>query len=539
MEKRLIIFLVLSLFIIFAYPFFMERMVGPLQQTTEVKQVPPEAKQEGTNTTAPQVAAPVETPVSQEKNAKEKVIESDLYRVVLSNVGGTVKEWQLKKYTKKIEGGGTAPIELVPKDGKTLPFTIFTQEEPNGSKQLYSLDEKTVRLSSEKPEEVVSMTSVGPDGRKMTKELTFHNDRYLVEIRITTEGYSQGYEISLGTNFGIENWGQQFGGSIGAISLVNGELLREQESKIKGTVTHEGAISWSGLQDKYFISVLIPKEAAQSGPVSVQKEGEKQIRVDMKVPADQAKQRTFALYSGPKEYDRLVQVGADLQDSIDFGWFIMGSWLPVRIVAKPIYFLLRFVYQFSHNYGVAIILVTVLVKVLFFPITRKSLASMKEMAVIQPKVAAIRKKYAGDRDKMNRELMSLYKEHQVNPFGGCLPMLVQIPVFVALFNILYTTIDLRQAPFIFWIHDLSDKDPYYILPVIMGISMFFQQLTQPTSMDPTQAKVMLFLPIVYTFFFFNFPSGLVLYWLVNNLLSIGQQYLMNREGLVIPKAGTT
>ncbi|MDC4224556.1 MAG: membrane protein insertase YidC [Candidatus Manganitrophus sp.] len=228
-----------------------------------------------------------------------------------------------------------------------------------------------------------------------------------------------------------------------------------------------------------------------------------------------------------------------MQESIDFGWFIMGSWLPVRLVAKPIYFILRFFYQFTHNYGVAIILVTVLVKVLFFPITRKSLASMKDMAAIQPKVAALRKKYAGDREKMNRELMNLYKEHQINPFGGCLPMLAQIPVFIALFNVLYTTIDLRQAPFMFWIQDLSDKDPYYVLPMIMGISMFFQQWTQPTTMDPTQAKVMLFLPVIYTFFFLNFPSGLVLYWLVNNILTIGQQYLMNREGLAIPKAGTT
>ena len=535
MEKRLIVFLVLSLAIIFAYPFFMERVVGVTPQPVDTKQVPAEIKQQSSPPS--QTSIPAEEPRVEEKNAKEKVIESDLYRVVLSNIGGTIKEWQLKNYTKKTATGENAPIELVPKDGKTLPLTIFTREEPNGSKQLYSLDDKAIRLSSEKPEEVVTLTAVGPDGRKITKELTFHNDRYLVDTRIGTEGYPQGYEISLGTNFGIENWGQQFGGSIGAVSYVNGELLREKEAKIKETVVHEGIVSWAGLQDKYFISAFLPKETAQPGSISVKKEGEKQIRIDLKVPANQAVQK-MALYAGPKEYDRLVRVGANFEQSIDFGWFIMGSWLPVRLVAKPLYFIIRFLYRFSHNYGVAIILVTVLIKVLFFPVTRKSLTSMKEMAAIQPKIATVRKKYANDRDKMNRELMNLYKEHQINPLGGCLPMLVQIPVFVALFNILYTTIDLRQAPFIFWIHDLSDKDPYYILPVIMGISMFFQQLTQPSTMDPTQAKVMLFLPVIYTFFFFNFPSGLVLYWLVNNLLSIGQQYLMKREGLMISKAGT-
>jgi YidC/Oxa1 family membrane protein insertase len=538
MEKRLIVFLILSLLIIFAYPFFVERMVGPTPQAPEVTQAPARTKQEKEPSPPPQ-SPPLGEPIVEEKNAKEKVIESDLYRVVLSNVGGTIKQWQLKKYTKKTETGDKTPIELIQNGAKTLPLTLFTQEEPNGSRKLYSLDEKAVQLTPEKPMEVVTLTSVGPEGMKITKELTFHNDHYLVEIRIATEGHTQGYEISLGTNFGIEHWGQEFGGSIGAATFVNGELLKDPESKMTGTVTHEGTISWAALQDKYFISALLPKEAGEADSVSVEKEGEQQIRVDLNIPADQAGQKVLALYAGPKEYDRLARIGAGLQESIDFGWFIMGSWAPVRFVAKPIYFILRFFHQFTHNYGVAIILVTILVKVLFFPITRKSLASMKEMAALQPKVTALRKKYANDREKMNRELMNLYKEHQVNPFGGCLPMLVQIPVFIALFNVLYTTIDLRQASFMLWIQDLSDKDPYYVLPIIMGISMFFQQLTQPTTMDPTQAKVMLFLPVIYTFFFLNFPSGLVLYWLVNNILSIGQQYLMNREGLAIPKEGTT
>lgn len=539
MEKRLIVFLILSLAIIFAYPFFMERMVGPAPETPEVTQAPTEATPKSTPSSPPQESVSVGGPVVEEKNAKVKVIESDLYRIVLSNIGGTIKEWQLKKYTKKSETGEAVPIELLQDDVKTLPLTVFTQEEPNGSKQLYSLDEKTVQLSPEKPMEVVSLTAVGPDGRKITKELTFHNDHYLVDTRIATEGYPEGYKISLGTNFGINNWAVEFGGSIGAATYVNSELIKDAESAVNGTVAHEGEVLWTALQDKYFISALIPKEVGQTSAVTVEKEGAQQLRVDLKIPAEQAGQKQFGIYAGPKEYDRLAKIGAGLQESIDFGWFIMGSWAPVRFVAKPIYFILRFFYQFTHNYGVAIILVTVLVKVLFFPITRKSLASMKDMAAIQPKVAALRKKYAGDREKMNRELMNLYKEHQINPFGGCLPMLAQIPVFIALFNVLYTTIDLRQAPFMFWIQDLSDKDPFYVLPVIMGISMFFQQWTQPTTMDPMQAKIMLFLPVIYTFFFLNFPSGLVLYWLVNNILTIGQQYLMNREGLAIPKAGTT
>lgn len=535
MEKRLIVFLILSLGIIFAYPYFLERMGGPAKPAPEVVKELPTRTPNEEQAVPSEPKRPAEGQTTAEKSGKEKVIESDLYRVVLSNAGGVIKEWQLKKFIKKDPSGERAPIELVPKEAKTLPLTLISAELPAGAAQIYNLDERPVQLSRERPQEVVTLTLIGSDGRKIQKSLTFHYDNYVVDIKIDREGYAQPYEVSLGTNFGIEDWGQEFGGSVGSITLINGEVFKEKESKISDAVTHEGQVAWTGLQDKYFLSALIARDSDPIGPVAIRKEGEKQIRVDLKIPAGQTPSKTLGLYAGPKEYDRLVGLGVHLEESIDFGWFIVGSWLPVRLVAKPLFYILRFFYQFSHNYGVAIILVTVLVKVLFFPVTRKSLLSMKEMAAVQPKINAIRKKYAGDRTRMNQELMNLYKEHRINPFGGCLPMLVQIPVFVALFNILYTTIDLRQAPFIFWIHDLSDKDPYYILPIIMGVSMFFQQLTQPTTMDPTQAKVMLFLPVIYTFFFLNFPSGLVLYWLVNNLLSIGQQYLMKREGLTLQR----
>ncbi len=546
MDKRLILFLIISLAIIFSYPYFLEKVGIPTTPSPDSK--------DSTNTetglsetkpgSPPSPVSPVspaearkEEPISTgvAVATKEKVIESDLYRVVLSSAGGSIKEWRLKKYTKNGENGDQVPIELVPKAPKTYPLTIVDPGTGNGVPLLFNLDEKPVLLSPEKPEERVVLTAVGADGRTISKEMTFHYDRYSVEIQVKTEGYPQGYTLSLGTNFGIEDWGEQFGGGVGQISLINGEVQKEQGVKVEGVITHEGSVAWTGLQDKYFVSALIPKNPEGIGPVSVMKEGEKEIRADLKVPPARAAADFFTLYAGPKEYDRLVALHVHLEETIDFGWFIAGSWLPVRLVAKPIFYLLRFFYQFSQNYGIAIILVTVLVKALFFPITRMSLRSMKEMAAVQPKIAEVRKKYAGDRDRMNRELMNLYKENRINPFGGCLPMIVQIPFFVSLFNILYTTIDLRQAPFMLWIHDLSGKDPYYVLPVIMGISMFFQQWTQPSTMDPTQAKVMLFLPVIYTFFFLNFPSGLVLYWLVNNLLSIGQQYLMNREGLVLQK----
>jgi YidC/Oxa1 family membrane protein insertase len=200
----------------------------------------------------------------------------------------------------------------------------------------------------------------------------------------------------------------------------------------------------------------------------------------------------------------------------------------VRAVAKPIFYVLRYINDYTHNYGLTIILLTVIIKLIFIPLQYKSYKSMKQMQGIQPKVAALQEKLKDDRERLNKELIKLYRDHKVNPAGGCLPMVLQMPVFVSLFNILYMTIDLRQAPLGLWITDLSVQDPYYILPIIMGISMMVMQKIQPTTMDPTQAKVMLMLPALMTFLFINFPAGLVLYWLTNNVLSIVQQFVTDR-----------
>jgi len=190
--------------------------------------------------------------------------------------------------------------------------------------------------------------------------------------------------------------------------------------------------------------------------------------------------------------------------------------------------LLKFFYNLIHNYGVAIILLTIVIKLILYPLTHKSFKSMKEMQKIQPKITALREKYKDNKEMLNKEIMTLYRTQKVNPLGGCLPMLLQIPVFFALYKVLLDSIELRHAPFIFWIQDLSAKDPYYITPILMGASMFIQQKMTPQVGDPTQAKLMLMLPIVFTFMFLNFPSGLVIYWLVNNLLSIAQQFYINK-----------
>ena len=197
-------------------------------------------------------------------------------------------------------------------------------------------------------------------------------------------------------------------------------------------------------------------------------------------------------------------------------------------VAKPLFYVLRFLYDYTQNYGVAIILLTCGIKLLFVPLQYKSYKSMQGMQTIQPKVQALQQKLKDDRERLNRELIKLYKEHKVNPVGGCLPMFLQMPAFISLFNILYMTVDLRQAPFILWISDLSVPDPFYVLPILMGASMVVQQKIMPTTMDPTQARMMLLLPVFLTFLFLTFPAGLVLYWLTNNVLTITQQFITDR-----------
>ncbi|MCI5127838.1 MAG: membrane protein insertase YidC, partial [Candidatus Electrothrix sp. AUS3] len=280
---------------------------------------------------------------------------------------------------------------------------------------------------------------------------------------------------------------------------------------------------------------LIP-ENGNAGSCSVV--GEDKVRTVlsggiMKLAPGEAKEFRYEGFFGPKKLAYLKETGYDLAEAINFGWF--------DILAKPMLYLLNFFYSLFGNYGIAIILLTCLIKGAFWPITQKGMKSMKNMQKLQPKVAKLRERHKDDPAKMNQEMMALYKTYKVNPIGGCLPMLIQIPFFFALYRVLMAAIELRHAPFMLWINDLSAPDRLMIgfdipvlhgipvLTVLMGASMYLQQKMTPTTADPTQAKIMQFLPIIFTVMFVNFASGLVLYWFVNNLLSILQQQLINRQ----------
>jgi YidC/Oxa1 family membrane protein insertase len=506
---------------------------GPVPETsTSSGPTPsPQSSQKATESTAP-VTQRAERSDGQPRAAatsaeeQSQVVETDLYRAVFINRGAAIKSWELKQYMTS--GQDRRPIQLMYAGGKFKNPLSIRLEDPTVSAQvndgLYQIQRNFTTLDEAHPEGRIIFTYEVPQKDiRVVKELTFHYGNYVVDVSVKAEGLGGTYEVLLGTNFGIVEWGEGFIGLIGPASIVDGNL---DKTTPESEIERKGTVGWVALQDKYFLSVLIPADASAA---VVKKEADKLVSAAVRFTAPATHSGgSMRLYAGPKEFDTLKSLHVGLEDTIDFGWFIYGSWGIVKAVAKPLFSVLRFVHDYTHNYGVAIILLTVAIKLLFVPLQYKSYKSMKDMQLIQPKVAALQAKYKDDRERLNKELIKLYRDHRVNPVGGCLPMLLQMPVFVALFNILYMTIDLRQAPFILWITDLSVQDPYYVLPVIMGVSMVLQQKIMPTTMDPTQAKIMLLLPAFMTVLFLTFPAGLVLYWLTNNIITITQQFVTDR-----------
>jgi YidC/Oxa1 family membrane protein insertase len=233
----------------------------------------------------------------------------------------------------------------------------------------------------------------------------------------------------------------------------------------------------------------------------------------------ESKALSMRLYAGPQEQEKLKVLAPGLEHVVDYGW--------LTVLAYPLFVLLNWLQNLVVNWGVAIILLTVLIKMAFYPLSAASYKSMAQMRKMAPRLQHLKERYGDDRQKLHEQMMKIYKEEKINPLGGCLPILVQIPVFIALYWVLMGAVELRQAPFALWITDLSEPDPYYVLPLVMAVTMFIQQKLSPTPPDPVQAKVMMFMPIVFSVFFFFFPAGLVLYWLVNNVLSILQQWRIN------------
>jgi YidC/Oxa1 family membrane protein insertase len=464
-------------------------------------------------------------------SGREITVDNDLYRAVFSSVGARLISFKLKKYREESDLDSPlislvdpssfreATLNTVGMDGIKFPVDAVYQIDSN---------EDEIQLTGSKKLSL-NFSFIRNDGLKIVKTYIFHGDKYAFDLFLKVSNQSNQFvrgniSLSLLHPWDDSEAGDQFS-FIGPVTLIaDGLETDDPEDLVKEPRQYGKDVIWSAFENKYFISVIIPLNGS-SEKVRIDKSNF-YVRNTFESPfisidSGQSVDFSYSMYFGPRDLNVLKGVNHDLDKAIDFGIF--------TIIAKPLLHVLNYFYSFIGNYGLAIIILTIIIKLLFWPLTHKSYASMKDMQKLQPQMKKLREKNKNDREKMNRELMELYKTHRVNPMGGCLPMIVQIPVFFALYKVLMDAIELRQAPFAFWLTDLSLKDPYYITPLVMGVTMFIQQKLTPSTMDPMQAKMFMFMPVIFTFLFLNFPSGLVLYWLVNNLLTILQQYYIHKK----------
>ncbi len=464
-------------------------------------------------------------------------VRTDVLDLAIDPRGGDIVDLRLPQYPRR-------------QDRPDVPFQLFersaerTYEAQSGligdgpdkasGRPLYASEQQSYQLAEGQDELVVDLT-YSADGVSYTKRFTFERGNYDLGVRYLVDNQSSA------------PWtGYMFG------QLKRDSSGDPSSSTATGTATYLGAALWtkdepytkvsmSDMDDKslkksveggwiawlqhYFVTAWIP-QPDQTNQVQTRKDSQGNYIIGFTGPAvtvaPGAQGETSArLYAGPKIQDKLEELSPGLRLTVDYGilWFI----------AQPIFWLLQNIHALLGNWGWSIIALTIVIKLAFFPLSAASYRSMARMRAVSPKMQALKEQYGDDRQKMSQAMMELYKKEKINPLGGCLPILVQMPVFLALYWVLLESVEMRQAPWMFWITDLSIKDPYFILPIIMGATMFIQQQLNPTPPDPMQAKVMKLLPIIFTFFFLWFPAGLVLYWVVNNVLSIAQQWYITRK----------
>jgi len=512
MDKNTLLAIILSIAVILGYQFLF-----PQPQQPVVK--PPQTSVENKTEVPVSIAVPVVTPGTTSASEKELKVENELYSAVLSSKGGTIKSWALKAFKDK-KG---QDVILLKKPGILPAVGLGT----NGSFDLagvdFSVSGTDLKLDSNKNSGAI-VFEYSREGVSIRRTYTFYSDTYKVDISDEVSGLPE-YWISLGSDFGIYESEDSGRSHVGPILLTGTDLKDLKSKNLKEPNIFKDNLKWIAQEDKYFFAALVPVTAVEEAKAWIYK--------DSPVIAFKAKSgvNKFVIYAGPKEKKRLENLNIGLEHIIDYGFF--------SIIARPLFWVLIFIHGFLGNYGWSIILLTIATRLPFIPLLNKGQKSMRKLQEIQPKMAEIREKYKKDPQKMQQEMTGLYKKHKVNPVGGCLPMLLQIPVFFALYKVLLVSIELRGAPFILWITDLSAPDALFghiagfslggPLPYLMGITMVLQQKMTPSTMDPKQAKLMMLMPIIFTFMFLNFASGLVLYWLVNNILGIVQQFFVNRK----------
>ncbi len=521
MDKRTIIVLVLTMAMLFVFQTYFMPKEAPQQSKpqTETQPVPPSDNTKPADKAGQQTPGAAQPPAAskEKKPVKTITVSTPYLDVALTDLGGGISSVKLKKYKAAVKG--SEEKEIIE---QVAPYSYNPTIYQNGVQDKVYFKADRQQLTVTDTAATITMTGNLPDGTRIKKIYTFYPDSYLIGVTVEGSGAQALY-----ADFAVINDKNESSYVFKGPFVFNGKL--NQIETIKETLNFSGNYQYAGFDEGFFTFIYIPADAAKP-TLSVGK-------TDANIPyirlTSGTNKLSGKLYFGPKKSEVLASLNVKAEKIIDFGWF--------DVIAKPLVWLLDFFNRFTHNYGIDIILLTILIKIVFHPLSIMSFKNMAKMQSVQPEIKKLQEKYKDDKARLNQELMGIYKSRGVNPMSGCLPMLPQIPVFFALYKALSGAIELRHAPFLWWINDLSAPEdlfsftvmgytlPIRLLPIIMGVTQVIQQKMTPTSADPMQQKMMMFMPIVFTFIFWGFPSGLVLYWLVYNVASIGQQYYINKK----------
>ena len=553
-QARLLIAIVLSALIFLLWQFFFVDHDADRQTAKKTEQ--PTVKEEQVKESKPypkeqDVAAADKTPSTEADDSilasvpRSITVDTSFYQAQLSERGGGVSSFILKKYRENVAKDSSLQ-ELIPQKNsiESVLLGFAGKSLPGLDNAVFSANLNTDTINIQDAAQKITFAWKSDEGVVVEKIYTFSPDSYLIGLDVTIKN---GSDRSIQDKLFIALKGAtpadtRMYGFEGPSALINEKLEEIDIKDIAEKNTYTGNLNWIAIQDRYFMMSVIPDQVEDGASMRLFLKGDDLLEAQYVGLADDIRPGTqhtykYALFFGPKSMEILNNMGHDLGKALNFGMF--------TVLAKPCVWIMNKLYSVIPNYGIAIIILTIFIKIVLWPLGSKSYKSMSEMKKIQPLMKEIREKYKNDKKKMNEEVMSLYRTYKINPLGGCLPMVVQLPVFFALYRMLYQAIELRHAPFFLWIDDLSAPDrllhfgfsipfmepPYGIpvLTIIMGATMLLQQKMSPPMGDPTQAKMMMFMPLIFTVIFINFSSGLVLYWLVNNVLSISQQYYIQKK----------
>jgi YidC/Oxa1 family membrane protein insertase len=475
-------------------------------------------------------------------NGPRAVVKTDLITAVIDANGGDIRDLALDAYHQDVDKNKLLKLFEESASHNYYAQSGFIGQDLANHKTVYQLQPGEYDLKPGQNELKVSMTAT-ENGVEVVKTYVFHRGSYVIDVDYAVhnggttpvEGFPYfQFQRDSKKPDGESSYVRGFTGP--AMYTAEGKFQKISFSDIekgKQDYVKTAQDGWMGMVQHHFVAAWItpnPDDNAKR-EFYTRALGNDEYSAGMIMPAvavapGQTKDVTMRLYAGPQDQEKLKALAHGLEHVVDYGW--------LTVVAYPLFLLLSWLHGIAHNWGVAIILLTVIVKMAFYPLSAASYKSMAQMRKLAPRLQHLKERYGDDRQKLHEQMMKIYQEEKINPLGGCLPIVVQIPVFIALYWALMSAVELRQAPFALWIHDLSEPDPYYVLPLIMAATMFIQQRLSPKPPDPVQAKVMMIMPIAFSVMFFFFPSGLVLYWLVNNILSILQQWRINH---VIERAG--